>query len=611
MENKNIIIFSSIDWTTHRQLHHELVENLIKDGNRILFIENVGSRSFKLRDFFRIKKRILDWFNSNRGYLNIDKSLTVYSPVFFPFNFFKPFVSINSLILSNSIIKWLKIVYFDSPIVISFLPSPLVYSIINKINPQLKIYYCADLMFKPKISPTKIKKWEIKFLNFVDHSFYTSLKIGDYINKNTDKKNSTYIPNGVNFNRFKNFEKYDLKKELKLLDLPNIGFVGAIRSVLDYKLLEFLIKNIRANFIFIGPIFDKKYLKLSKYLNCFFLGNRDYKQIPNFINNFDVCIIPYLKNDFTDAIYPVKLNEYLSLGKNVVTTNIDELIEFNKKNKIIYISYSREEFKKNIEKVILDKKINNISVNRIKSIAENNSWDKRFQIVKKIINKKLDVKKKNTDNWSSFSKQYKYKIFKSFSKYISILVFIYFIIFISPFYWLLGNQLTVKNKVSNHEVAIILSGTRETNFLDQNYQDRVISAINYYNQNKVDKIFISSGYVQNNYGILFIKNLLETKGIAKDDYIIDEIFPKTTYDVLVNIYSYLHKKNFKNVVIFTDNYHSKRVDLIWNNKFKNISNTIIVDKKLNEKKWNIGLNEIGKINYEYLAIIYNYLLNRI
>ena len=611
MENKNIIIFSSIDWTTHRQLHHELVENLIKDGNRILFIENVGSRSFKLKDFFRIKKRILDWFNSNRGYLNIDKSLTVYSPVFFPFNFFKPFVSMNSLILSNSIIKWLKIVYFDSPIVISFLPSPLVYSIIKKINPQLKIYYCADLMFKPKISPIKIKKWEIKFLNFVDHSFYTSLKIGEYINKNTDIKNSTYIPNGVNLNRFKNFEKYDLKKEVKLLDLPNIGFVGAIRAVLDYDLLEFLIKNIKANFIFIGPIFDKKYLKLSKYLNCFFTGSRDYKEIPNFINNFDVCIIPYLKNDFTDAIYPVKLNEYLSLGKNVVATNIDELIEFNKKNKIISISYNRDEFKKNIEKIILDKKINNISVNKIKSIAENNSWDKRFQIVKNIINKKLDTKKTNTDNWSSFSKKYKYKIFKSFSKYIAIFVLIYFLIFISPFYWLLGNQLTVNNKVSNHEVAIILSGTRATNFLDQSYQDRVMSAINYYNQNKINKIFISSGYVQNNYGILFIKNLLESKGIPKDDYIIDDIFPKTTYDVLFNINSYLQKNNFKNVVILTDNYHSRRVDLIWNNKFKNISNTIIVDKKFNEKRWNIGLYEIGKINYEYLAIIHNFLINRI
>lgn len=611
MENKNIIIFSSIDWTTHRQLHHELVENLIKDGNRILFIENVGSRSFKLKDFFRIKKRILDWFNSNRGYLNIDKSLTVYSPVFFPFNFFKPFVSMNSLILSNSIIKWLKIVYFDSPIVISFLPSPLVYSIIKKINPQLKIYYCADLMFKPKISPIKIKKWEIKFLNFVDHSFYTSLKIGEYINKNTDIKNSTYIPNGVNLNRFKNFEKYDLKKEVKLLDLPNIGFVGAIRAVLDYDLLEFLIKNIKANFIFIGPIFDKKYLKLSKYLNCFFTGSRDYKEIPNFINNFDVCIIPYLKNDFTDAIYPVKLNEYLSLGKNVVATNIDELIEFNKKNKIISISYNRDEFKKNIEKIILDKKINNISVNKIKSIAENNSWDKRFQIVKNIINKKLDTKKTNTDNWSSFSKKYKYKIFKSFSKYIAIFVLIYFLIFISPFYWLLGNQLTVNNKVSNHEVAIILSGTRASNFLDQSYQDRVMSAINYYNQNKINKIFISSGYVQNNYGILFIKNLLESKGIPKDDYIIDDIFPKTTYDVLFNINSYLQKNNFKNVVILTDNYHSRRVDLIWNNKFKNISNTIIVDKKFNEKRWNIGLYEIGKINYEYLAIIHNFLINRI
>ena len=67
--------------------------------------------------------------------------------------------------------------------------------------------------------------------------------------------------------------------------------------------------------------------------------------------------------------------------------------------------------------------------------------------------------------------------------------------------------------------------------------------------NKINKIFISSGYVQNNYGILFIKNLLESKGIPKEDYFIDEIFPNTTYDVLLNINTYLQQNNYKNVVI--------------------------------------------------------------
>ena len=467
-------------------------------------------------------------------------------------------------------------------------------------------------MYKPKISSKNIKNWEIKFINNVDHVFYTSLKIGEYINNNSKKKNTTYIPNGVDYNRFSNFKKYEVSRDLNLLHPVNIGFVGGIRSILDYDLIQYLIKNIRANFIFVGPIFDNKYLNLTKYNNCYFLGHKDFKLIPSYIDMFDICIIPYLKNEFTDAIYPVKLNEYFSLGKNVISTNINELVNFNNENHVINICKTKEEFKEKIDYNIKNNIHNSKIKNKIINIAKNNSWELRFdKVKKKMDNIIINNKYSNPQNWETYSKKFRNNIFKSFSKYFLTLAVLFFFIFISPFYSFLGSKLTVDNIISKHEIAVILSGTKAKNFLDEKYQSRVLKAIELYQKEKIKKIYISSGFVQNQYGIYFIKKLLNSKGVPTNDYFIDNIFPNSTYDTLLNIYNFLKYNNLNTAVIFTDNYHSKRVELIWDNKFNDIDKIIKVDSKSIKYEWNIGISEINKINYEYIAILHNYFYDRI
>ena len=42
------------------------------------------------------------------------------------------------------------------------------------------------------------------------------------------------------------------------------------------------------------------------------------KDMPNYLIKFDVCLIPFKKNKVTEAVDPVKLYEYFSLGKPVV-----------------------------------------------------------------------------------------------------------------------------------------------------------------------------------------------------------------------------------------------------------------------------------------------------
>ena len=58
MNNKKIIIFSSVDWSTHKQLHHQLTNSLIEKNNNVLFVENTGVRRIKFNDLSRVLQKI-------------------------------------------------------------------------------------------------------------------------------------------------------------------------------------------------------------------------------------------------------------------------------------------------------------------------------------------------------------------------------------------------------------------------------------------------------------------------------------------------------------------------------------------------------------------------
>ena len=141
MINKSgVVIFSSINWSTHNQLHHELTNYLIKQGHKVLFVENTGTRSINFYDYKRIYHRLKKYFSATLGFEDKKSQLTIFSPLFFPFQFLKIFIKINSYIIYKSISKW--IFENNSPvIIITFLPNPISYEIVKKINNKLLIYY--------------------------------------------------------------------------------------------------------------------------------------------------------------------------------------------------------------------------------------------------------------------------------------------------------------------------------------------------------------------------------------------------------------------------------------------------------------------------------------
>jgi glycosyltransferase involved in cell wall biosynthesis len=68
--------------------------------------------------------------------------------------------------------------------------------------------------------------------------------------------------------------------------------------------------------------------RLEAASNVRIISKRPYPEIPHYGKCFDVAIMPWVQNDWINACNPIKLKEYLALGKPVVSTPFAELANY-------------------------------------------------------------------------------------------------------------------------------------------------------------------------------------------------------------------------------------------------------------------------------------------
>ncbi|HEV1284001.1 MAG TPA: glycosyltransferase [Bryobacteraceae bacterium] len=131
------------------------------------------------------------------------------------------------------------------------------------------------------------------------------------------------VRNGADFEFFRAAEPL---AELSPIRRPLVGYFGAIADWIDLDLVHEVARaRPQYSFALAGQIFNRDVSALESLPNVHLLGSRPYEQMPNLLAAFDVCIIPFKLNKVTHATDPVKLYEYLSQGKPVVATAMDEL----------------------------------------------------------------------------------------------------------------------------------------------------------------------------------------------------------------------------------------------------------------------------------------------
>ncbi|MFX0201437.1 MAG: glycosyltransferase [Candidatus Hodarchaeota archaeon] len=269
----------------------------------------------------------------------------------------------------------------ESPIL--WINDPYKYLMIKLLKPRVSIYDCPDEMLfsgngKRKRVYGQLKK---EILEQSTISFYTSKVLLE--EGKMHAKNCFYVPNGVDIGSFLR-EKCRTPKGLAKLQGTILGVVGTFDERIDIELMSFVLENIRdATFVFVGPI-GINMRDLENHPRVFLAGKRRYEEIPAFIEAFDVALIPYRLNEVTRAVYPVKLHEYLILGKPVVATSLPELEQFSD---MIWVARTKEEFLHHI-RAALNESDEGIRNKRI-DIAKANSWDERINQITEILHNYL------------------------------------------------------------------------------------------------------------------------------------------------------------------------------------------------------------------------------
>jgi hypothetical protein len=85
---------------------------------------------------------------------------------------------------------------------------------------------------------------------------------------------------------------------------------------------------------------------------------------------FDVCLIPYVLNDYTEKLSPIKLYEYLALGKPIVATGLPYL---KREAESITIVRTPSEFVASVS-TALHQPLSVAEQLRRRSVAEGYSW---------------------------------------------------------------------------------------------------------------------------------------------------------------------------------------------------------------------------------------------
>jgi glycosyltransferase involved in cell wall biosynthesis len=135
-----------------------------------------------------------------------------------------------------------------------------------------------------------------------------------------------YIPHGVDYEHFAQARRPDLAlpEDLKAIEGPRIGYVGALDQASDYDLLLHVARA-RPDWrmVLVGP-YSGEAAAFLDMPNVHWLGPRDYEQVPAYLKGFDACLIPWKRDAFNVYCNPIKAKEYLAAGRQVVATLFTE-----------------------------------------------------------------------------------------------------------------------------------------------------------------------------------------------------------------------------------------------------------------------------------------------
>lgn len=257
--------------------------------------------------------------------------------------------------------------------------------IINDTEKNYHLIYEYIDHIDPKISgdPANIAR----LVNLKDYAFgggadkivASSIALYDEAVANAGAGNVILSQNGVDTAHYRNIAENDFSLPEEYRNFRNkyqniVGYFGALAPWIWYDAInEITQNNPEIGFIFIGPDYYGGAKNITKRDNVLCTGAINYKELPIYAKEFDICFIPFEPGEIARTTSPLKLFEYFALEKPVVVTSeMKECIIYNE----VFKGKNSEELSHAIHNALKHKNDQSFKA-KLALLADKNNWTNR------------------------------------------------------------------------------------------------------------------------------------------------------------------------------------------------------------------------------------------
>jgi glycosyltransferase involved in cell wall biosynthesis len=329
LRDASVICLSSVDWAFNRQNPQEVAHGFAAAGNRVLYVENTGVRTPRWRDLSRLGARMRNRLRARAGVEHVEHGVDVFAPLVLPVPHSRAATALNCALLLRVIRRWLLRRGGSGPvIVIAFLPTPLMRSVIAALRPELVVYYRIDRIAETSPAARWIGDHDRRMAAEADVVLVTAPGLRDDVAPFA--RRVEMLESGVRCDAFAEARRRRDDAHHAFDDGGGIvaGFVGSLRESTDVALLEAaadLAPDI--TFVLAGPQFTSV-RDLAAKPNVRIFGAMPHANVPAFFVRFDVGLLPYVIDGYTAGVMPAKLKEYLAAGVAIVSTPLPAVRAF-------------------------------------------------------------------------------------------------------------------------------------------------------------------------------------------------------------------------------------------------------------------------------------------
>ncbi len=348
----DVICFGGEDWWYHNRGHidMQLMRRFSRTGTTV-YINSIVMQKPNLGEGRKFVRKVVRKAKSIfTGLKKSDAGFWVYSPFSLPVHHIGGLRMLNELILRLQLrlITWKLGV--RNPVI--WIACPAACDVAVKMKHKKLVYQRTDRFEEyPGVDEETIRQYDHKLKKHADLTVFVNEVL--YEQERHQCQKAIYLDHGVDYEMFASAHE-DTNRPEDIIDIPRpiIGFYGGFaKHTTDIGLLEKVVDLLpEKSFVFVGqPSSECAGLRTRK--NVWILGQKPYEQIPHYGKCFDVAIMPWKQNRWIQACNPIKLKEYLALGKPVVSTPFTELKKYLD---VVYEATSPADFAQAIEKALAE-----------------------------------------------------------------------------------------------------------------------------------------------------------------------------------------------------------------------------------------------------------------